>query len=288
MKNLKYYLKKAQKEFFAIPQFNISTPEQIKGIVLAAKNLKSPLILGTSEGESKFLGLKQAVAFRDILKKETDLPIFLNLDHGKNIDYIEQAIDVGYDMVHFDGSKLPFQENIKITKQIKKYAKWRGVLLEGEIGIIGTESSKIYSESPEIKQENLTNPLQAKEYILKAKPDLLAIAIGNIHGIVENQTNPRIKLDVLKEIKNLCKNSFLVLHGGSGCNKNDIKESIKLGIVKININTELRMAYTNTIKSFFNKNPQEIVPYKYLEPTIYAIKDVCQEKIKLFNSRNKI
>src|SRR3989338_3512597 len=154
MKPLKYYFKKAYKEKFAIGQFNFSTFEQVKGIVAAAQNLKSPIILGTSEGESKFVGLTEAVAMRDALRKKTGLPIFLNLDHGKSFSakgglasgeeysYIKEAIMAGYDMVHFDGSKLSLEENIKISKQVVRYAKWRGVVVEGEVGRIGTDSSK--------------------------------------------------------------------------------------------------------------------------------------------------
>src|SRR3989344_6270196 len=113
MKNLKYYFQKAYKEKFAIGQFNFSDWSQVRGILAAAQNLKSPIILGTSEGESKFVGLKEAVVMRDILRKKTGLPIFLNLDHGKSLEYLKEAVLAGYDMVHFDGSKLPLEENIK-------------------------------------------------------------------------------------------------------------------------------------------------------------------------------
>src|SRR3989338_7770783 len=156
MKNLKHYLKKAYKEQWAIGQFNFSTFEQVKGIVAAAQNLKSPVILGTSEGESNFVGLHEAVAIRDVLRKKIGLPIFLNLDHGKSFEYLKEAMLAGYDMVHFDGSKLPLEENIKISKEVVKYAKWtllrrgfggqEGVLVEGEVGKIGTDASRIYQE----------------------------------------------------------------------------------------------------------------------------------------------
>ena len=152
MKNIKYYLKKAQEEHFAIGQFNFSDFSQMRAICDAGAALKSPIILGTSEGESKFFGLEEAVAIRDVLRKKTGLPIFLNLDHGKSFEYLKEAIDAGYDMVHFDGSKLPLEENIKITKEVVKYAKNKGVTVEGEVGRIGTDSSKIYLEKFEIKE----------------------------------------------------------------------------------------------------------------------------------------
>src|SRR3990167_9616696 len=122
MKTLKYYFAKAKKEKWAIGQFNFSAFEQVKGMVQAAQNLKSPIILGTSEGESKFVGLQEAVAIRDVLRKKTGLPIFLNLDHGKSFEYIKEAVLAGYDMVHFDGSKLPLEENLKISREVVKFA----------------------------------------------------------------------------------------------------------------------------------------------------------------------
>src|SRR3989338_10838347 len=133
MKTLKYYFEKAQKEKWAIGQFNFSDFTQMKAIIGAAKELKSPVILGTSEGESKFFGLEEAVALRNVFRKKTGLPIFLNLDHGKSFEYIKKSVDAGYDMVHFDGSKLPLEENIKITKEVVKYAHWRGAMVGGEV-----------------------------------------------------------------------------------------------------------------------------------------------------------
>ncbi|MFH1180990.1 MAG: class II fructose-bisphosphate aldolase, partial [bacterium] len=121
--NLKDYFKKAQKEGWAIGQFNVSNLETLRAVVLAAQNLKSPVIVGTSEGESKFLGLKQAAVLVRVFREETGLPIFLDLDHGKSLEYIRGAIEAGYDAVHFDGSQLPLEENIRITKEVVKLAR---------------------------------------------------------------------------------------------------------------------------------------------------------------------
>src|SRR5579863_9574996 len=143
MKNLKYYIQKAQREKWAIGQFNFSDWSQVKGIVAAAQAAKAPIILGTSEGESKFAGLAEAVAMRDVLRKKTGVPIFLNLDHGKSLDYLKEAINAGYDMVHFDGSKLPLDENMHISREVVQYAKWRGVVVEGEVGRFGTDASRL-------------------------------------------------------------------------------------------------------------------------------------------------
>lgn len=287
MKNLRYYLNKAQKEKWVIGQFNFSDFSQMKAIIEACHNLKSPVILGTSEGESKFFGLEEAVALRNVLRKKTGLPIFLNLDHGKSFEYLKEAIDAGYDMVHFDGSKLSLEENMKISRRVVKYAKRKGALAEGEVGRLGTDSSKIYSEKFQIKEEDLTKPTEAKEYIKKTGVDLLTVSIGNFHGIEVSGIDPNLRLDILKEIKEEINGILLVLHGGSGIPQDDIKKAIGLGIVKININTELRLAFANGLKEEFKNNPDEIVPYKYLPEAIKKVQGVVNEKIKLFGSGQK-
>lgn len=301
MNNIKYYFKKARAEHFAIGQFNFSDFTQMKAIIEAAKNLKAPVILGTSESESNFFGIEEAVALRNIYRKKYNLPIFLNLDHGKSfstedksingvkIPYIiKKAIDAGYDMVHFDGSKLSLEENIKITKEVKKYAKWRGVLVEGEVGRLGTDSSRLYSEKFEIKEEYLTKPEEALKYLKETKVDLLAISIGNFHGIEASGICPNLRLDILKQIKKDFKDTMLVLHGGSGTPEDDIKESIKEGIIKININTELRTAFSGNIRRVLNNNLDEIIPYNFLLDAKKSVERVVGVKINIFGSNGKI
>ncbi len=288
MKNLKYYFGKAQKEKFAIGQFNFSDFSQLKAIVNKSAELKSPIILGTSEGESNFFGLEEAVALRNVLRKKFGLPIFLNLDHGKSFEYLKQAMDTGYDMVHFDGSKLPLEENIKITKEVVKYAKKKGILVEGEVGRIGTDSSKLYSEKFQIKEEDLTKPDEAQKYLNETKANLLAVSIGNFHGIEVSGIDPNLRLDVLEAVKEKVGSAFLVLHGGSGTPEDDVKEAIKIGIVKININTELRLAFSGNLRRFLDNNPEEVVPYKFLTDAINSVEKVTERKINLFGSANKV
>jgi len=298
MKTLKYYLNKAYQGGWAIGQFNFSDFSELKAIVNAAAKLKSPIILGTSEGESGFFGLEEAVVMRDFLRKKTGLPIFLNLDHGKSLEYLKNAIDVGYDMVHFDGSKLPLEDlpasatqkalqagNISISKKVVAYAKWRGVIVEGEVGRIGTDASRVYQEKFEIKEEYLTKPDEAIEYVKKTGVNLLAISIGTFHGIDAMGESPHIRLDRLKEIREKI-NIPLVLHGGSGTPENDIKESVKLGISKININTEIRKAFAQTLLQDLQKG--EIVPYKFLPGAMEAVSKVVEDKISLFGSMNGV
>jgi len=288
VKTLKYYFKKAQKERWAIPQFNFSDFSQMKAIVEKCAELKSPVILGTSEGESKFFGLEEAVVLRNLLRNKLRTSIFLNLDHGKSFEYVKQAIDAGYDMVHFDGSKLPLPENIEITKKVKKYVVWKDVLVEGEVGRIGTDSSKLYSEKFEMKEDDLTKPAEAKEYIKKTGVDLLAVSIGNFHGIEVSGICPDLRLDILKQIKETVGNIFLVLHGGSGTQEDDIKEVIKSGIVKININTELRLAFSGNLRKALSANPEEVVPYKYFPEAKKSVAKVVAWKIGIFGSANKV
>ena len=284
MKNLIYYFQKAYKEHWAIGQFNFSDWSQVKGIVEAAKNLKSPIILGTSEGESKFVGLAEAVAMRNILRKKTGLPIFLNLDHGKSVDYLKEAIAAGYDMVHFDGSKLALDENIKQSKKVIVAAHRKGVIVEGEVGRFGTDASKVYTGKFEIKEEDLTKPADAAHYLAKTKADVLAVSIGTFHGLDASGVSPRLRFDRLKDIKHEV-DIPMVLHGGSGTPTEDIKAAIVMGISKVNINTETRVAFKESLKT--QLATEEITPYKFMQEPIKAVQMVIEEKIKLFGSENK-
>ncbi len=278
MMNLLQVFKKALRENWAVGQFNFSNLETLKGIIEAAKNSNSPIILGTSERESAFIGLKQAVALIKSYRIETGLPLFLNLDHGKSFSYIKEAIDSGYDTIHFDGSALSLSENIEETRKILKYARKFKVLVEGEVGVIGQAS--------ELKGI-LTNVADALEFVKKTDVDRLAVSIGNIHGIEKRGVDPMLDLERLGEIKKVLKNIPIVLHGGSGTPEKDIRKAIELGIAKININTELRMAYTENLRMSLSENKEENTPYKYMSRSIEAVQKTVEEKIKLFGSNNK-
>lgn len=285
---LKDYFQKAQKDKWAIGQFNISNLETLKAIIQAAQNLQSPVIIGTSEGESGFLGLRQAVALVKSFKEETGFPVFLNLDHGKTLDYIKEAIDSGYEAVHFDGSRLSLKENIEITKEVAAYGHNKGVWVEGEVGMI-KGSSEIHKEKIAVKKEDLTDPDEALEFVKETGVDSLAINIGLFHGVDVFGKKPAVNFERLKEIKEkVGERASLVLHGGSGVSEKDIKAAIELGIKKININTELRLAFTNSLKNVLKEKQEETTPYRYMPDVIEAVKKVVEEKIKLFGSANKI
>lgn len=281
-------IKKARKDKYAIGQFNVSTDEQIKAIIEVAKDLKSPVIIGTSESEREFIGTKQAVALVEVWRKETGLPIILNADHCKSFASIKEVVDAGYDMVQFDGSGLSFEENIKTTRQIVEYAKSKNpeIIVEAELGYL-RGSSEIHKEKIEIKEEDLTKPDEAREFIEKTGIDILAVVIGNTHGI-EIEEEPPLFLDRLEEIQKVVPRTFLVLHGGSKTPEKDIKGAIKLGIVKININTELRIAYSDALEREIKAHPDEVKPYKILTPAVEEMKKVVAEKIKLFGSEGKV
>jgi fructose-bisphosphate aldolase class II len=281
------YLKKAKKEGWAIGQFNVSGAEILIAIIQAAKKLKSPVIIGTSEGESRFLGLVQTAALVRTWQNESGLPLVLNLDHSRSFDYIKKAVGAGYGAVHFDGSRLLFEENIKTARKIVEYARKRGVLVEGEFSAI-LGASKILEKPPKIKEKNLTDPGQAREFVEKTGVQSLAVSIGTFHGIEASGSSPSLDFQRLKEIRKAAGNVFLALHGGSGVAADDLKKAIQLGITKVNINTELRLAWSGTLRKTLEKKPKEIVPYKIMPEVIEAVRGVVEEKIKLLGSQNKI
>ena len=283
MKDLKYYLKKAKEEKWAIPQFNFSTIEQLKAIINVSYKLKTPVILGTSEGEANYLGMEEIVSLVKISKNKYKIPLFLNLDHGKNLDLIKKAIFLGYDSVHFDGSSFSLTENIKITRELIKIAHKKNILVEGEIGSIKGES-QLSSKKIKILKQDLTSVSDVEKFVKETKVDSLAVSIGNIHGVYKKM--PKLDFKLLKDIKKISKN-FLVLHGGSGIENKEIKKAIREGIVKINFNTEIRIVWKNSLRKYL-KNKNEFKPYKILNFVQNDIEKKLEEKVYLLNSNNKL
>lgn len=292
--NTKQYFQKAEKGKYAIGQFNCSSADQVKAVILVAKNLNAPVIIGTSEGEGKFMGLKQATKLIESYQEDIGgLPIILNADHTykdakdiQNLDKIQALLDAGYNSIHFDGSVLPYEENVKWTSEVVKMCKAKnpGISVEGELGFL-PGASKVSKEKVEIKEEYLTSPDQALEFVRATGIDRLAVSVGNSHGISFNED--RLQLERIATIKEKVGDlAVLVLHGGSGIPDEDIQKAVSLGIRKININTELRIAFTDALKKYFAKNPDETTPYKYLEAPIEAMQKVVEQKIKIFGSEN--
>jgi len=285
-KNLLYYYKKARKEGWALAQFNWSTAEMLRGIVQAAVKRKSPLLVGTSERDSSFVGLRQAVGLVEAYRKDTGLPIFLNLDHGKSFSYLKAAIDAGYDDVHFDGSDVSVPKNIREAKKVVTYARRKNIaVVEGEFGKILGGSTLHREKTITLDKKKFTDPEQARDFTQKTGVDSFAVTIGNVHGIYKQM--PHLDFERLKKIEKSVQ-SFLVLHGGSGIPSLQIHHAIKLGIVKINVSTELRVAYTKQFQKETLEKPQEITPYKLLPSAVDAVQKVAEEKIKLFGSAGKV
>jgi ketose-bisphosphate aldolase len=286
-KTLKHYYQKAKKEGWALPQFNFSSAEQLQGIVQACVQQKAPLLLGTSEGDSDFLGKTQAVLLVESYRKDTKLPIFLNFDHGKSIESIRAAIEAGYDAVHFDGSHLSFAENIAQTKKIVALARKNRIsVVEGEFQEVPGKHSIMHKGKGEADPLGLTFPTEAALFAEKTGVDSLAVMIGTVHGIYE-KGNPRLDLNRLQEIKKHVR-CFLVVHGGSGTPKRDLLQAVKTGVVKVNVSTELRVAFINTLRKTLKENPEEVAPYKLFPPSVEEVLKVAVGYLGFLGSSNKI
>ena len=290
---MKEILKSAKQNKYAIGAFNFSTAEVLKAIVAQARELNAPIIVATSENEAEFFGMREAAALVDAWRHGSKLPIILNLDHGKNLATIKKAVAAGYNAIHFDGSSLSYEENIKQTKAVVDYIREvektfdREIIVEGELGYL-RGASAVHAEALEIKQEDLTRPEQAKEFVEKTGVDSLAIVIGNAHGVFA-AGQERLNLERLAQIKEaIGDKAFLVLHGGSGIPAEDVKKAIEIGIVKVNINTELRVAYKKGLDEELKDKPSETTPYKILESSFEGAKKVVAEKIEMLGSRGKI
>ncbi|MDO8676721.1 MAG: class II fructose-bisphosphate aldolase [Candidatus Azambacteria bacterium] len=289
MKTIKDYLKKTTNEKWALGHFNFSEDDALRAIVESASESKTPIFVGTSEGERKHIGLRQAVNLVKAFREEFNIPIFLNADHHKTLEGVKEAVDAGYDAILADFSSLPFEENIKLTKQSVEYAKSKNpdIIVEGELGYVRGES-KIQKEVIEIKPEDLTKPEEAEQFVKETGVDMLAPAVGNIHGIVMSSQE---SIDI-KRINNIKKavgeNIYLVLHGASGLSEADLKNSINAGISVVHINTEIRIAFTEALRKSVTEMSEETTPYKILTPSIEAMKKIIEEKLKIFGSNNKI
>lgn len=283
MKILCEYIKEAEEKKIAIGHFNISNSEGFWAVVGACKKLNLPAIIGVSEGERDFIGIKQIKVLIDTIKAE-GLPIFLNADHTYSIDRVKEVIDAGFDAVIIDGAEKSFDENLIMTKESVDYKNSKNpeILIEGEYGFIG-KSSKILDELPEgieISENTMTKPEEAAEFVRQSEIDLFAPAVGNIHGMVKGG-NPKIDIERIRQIRESAVVP-LVLHGGSGITDDEFKQAIEAGISIIHINTELRLAFKQGIQKSLIDDPDEIAPYKYLKPAVQAMQAVVEKRMALF------
>lgn len=286
MKSLRDYVADAEKRQVAIGHFNFANLEGFHAIFEAARALDLPIIMGTSEGERKFVGVHEAVALVQKLRDVYNYPIFLNADHTFSFEGVKEAIDAGYDAVIFDGVKLPLEENIEITKKCVEYARscGRDVLVEAELGNIG-QSSKMVDDVPEgvaTSEAFLTGVDEAKDFVQQTGVDLLAPAVGNMHGMVKSGHNPKIDTERIKAIREAA-GVPLVLHGGSGISDDDFVAAIKAGISTVHINTEIRVAYREGLEEALKEKPDEIAPYRLLQPAVDKIQAAVTKRLKLYN-----
>ncbi|MFA6273169.1 MAG: class II fructose-bisphosphate aldolase [Candidatus Paceibacterota bacterium] len=286
MKTLRECLAEARAKKVAIGHFNISNLEALWGIFNAAKSLELPVIIGLSDGERDFVGVRQAVALVKSLRDQYNLPIFINADHTSSFERYKEVVDAGFDAAMFDGSELPLAENIKITKQCVDYARAKNpeIITEGEIGFIG-KSSKIHDVLPagvQLSAENLTKPEEAQKFVEETGVDLLAPAVGNFHGMLRGGKDPSLNIGRIKEISETAKIP-LVLHGGSGNSPAEFQKAIDVGVAIVHINTELRVAYRQALQKSLQENLEETTPYKYLKEPMKAVQKVVEEKLKIFN-----
>ena len=290
MYQLRNLLEEAQSNGAAIGHFNVSDWVLLKAVFASAQELKVPVIVGASEGERAFFGVLQLAAVVKSLREEHGFPIFLNADHTHSLDSAIKAAKAGFDSVVYDLSALPFEENIKQTRQAVEALKsiHPAILVEGEIGNIGT-GSEIHESMSDVSKE-LTTPEEAKQFVESTGVDVLAPAVGNAHGMlqtmVRGDVKKRLDLTRIREIKSASK-SLLTLHGGSGTEDHDLQGAIAAGINIIHINTELRLAWRRGLEDAFAQKPREIVPYKLLPVAEESVKQVVLSRLKLFNQQRK-
>lgn len=277
--NFKEIILKAKEENYAIPQFNINNLEWAKYILEVCEEEKSPVFLGVSQGAAKYMGgFNVVVGMVNGLKKDLNItvPVILHLDHASTFELCKNAVDAGFDSIMFDGSKYSYEDNVKITNEVKSYLN--NQIFEAEIGKIGGEEDGVADE------KLFTSLDEAKDFISKTNIDMLAPALGSVHGIYKGE--PNIQINVMREISNET-NLPLVLHGGSGLPDEVIKECVANGITKVNFNTDLQIAWHNDVVEFIKNNEDVYDPRKVISSGEIALKSVVRKYIQILNSKGK-
>jgi len=288
MHSLRNVLEQTQRNGVAIGHFNVADLVLLKAVFAAAQELEVPVVIGVSEGEREFLGVRQIAALVRSLREEFDFPIFLNADHTHSLEKAVEAASAGFDSIVFDLSALPFDENMRQTKVAVEALKAinPAILVEGEIGDIGT-GSEIHAEAPDLSK-GLTTPTQAKQFVESTRIDILAPAVGNMHGMlksmVKGEAKKHLDIERIAQIKSATRVP-LTLHGGSGTDDEDLRKAIAAGITIVHINTELRVAWRRGLEQGLSNQPDEVVPYKILPPAVEAVKHVTLSRLALFNNR---
>ena len=279
--NSKEMLLDAKKNKYAIPHFNINNLEWIRFILEECQRLNQPVILGVSEGALKYMGGAKTVAGMVtglIEELFITIPVCLHIDHGQSFETCKRAIDAGFTSVMIDGSKYSIEENIKETRQVVEYAHAHNVTVEAELGLIGGEEDGIANRLA------FTNLKDCQYFLEQVDIDSLAPALGSVHGLYKGE--PNLDYETMNEI-NINVEVPLVLHGGSGIDDEKIKKAIDCGISKININTELQIAWSNAVREFLDNDQVTYDPRKVIKSGEAAMKRVIEEKINLFSNNNR-
>ena len=286
--------KKAYEGHYAVGAFNVNNMEIIQGIVAAAQQEKSPLILQVSAGARKYANHIYLMKLVEAAIEDTGLPICLHLDHGEDFDICKACVDGGFTSVMIDGSKHPFEENIEMTRRVVEYAHERGVVVEAELGRLAGVEDAVKVNT---KDATYTDPDQAVEFVERTGCDSLAIAIGTSHGAYKFKGKPELDFARLEKITNLLPGYPLVLHGAStvipsfveGVPEDMLLQAGKFGVCKINIDTDLRLAMTASIRKHLVENPSDFDPRQYLKPARQAIQDMVAHKMRdVLNSSNRL
>lgn len=280
---------------YAIGAFNINNMEIIQGIVQAGEEEKSPLILQTSAGALRYAGQTYLVKLIEAVQQESNLPICLHLDHGQDLEICKQVIDRGFTSVMIDGSHMPFEDNLELTREVVDYAHPRGVWVEAELGQLAGIEDDVSSE-----KSVYTDPGEAEKFVHRSGCDSLAVAIGTSHGAYKFEGDPNIDLERLEAITKKLSDYPLVLHGASsvlpeyveiannhgariqgaqGVPEEKLKRAAQSGVCKINIDTDLRMAFTAHVRKYFWENPNDFDPRKYLQEARQGVKEIVKHKI---------
>lgn len=271
----------AQGKNYAVPAFNTHNMEIAKAVLETAEEMESPVLLALTPGTIKYVGEEFIVGIMEAARKVYSVPFEFHLDHHENVDDIKRLIDAGIRSVMIDASHHPFEENIRIVKEVVDYAAPRGAIVEAELGrLSGIEDDMSVDEKDAI----YTNPDQAQEFVERTGINSLAVAIGTAHGLYKGE--PKLDLDRLNEIQKVV-DIPLVLHGGSGLPDALVQETIRMGICKVNVSTELKNAFASGLRGYFSKHPGENDPRKYFEGAIGELKQVVKNKINMCHSGQK-
>ncbi|MGG7143315.1 tagatose bisphosphate family class II aldolase [Clostridium nigeriense] len=274
-------LKKAQREGYAVPAFNIHNLETLEVVVETAAELKSPVILAGTPSTIEYAGGEFIVAMAEAAAEKYNIPIAIHLDHFEVIDEIKHFVDLGFKSTMIDASHAPFEENIETVKKVVEYAHKYDATVEAELGRLGGQEDDLVVDE---KDSKYTNPKQAKEYVERTGIDSLAVAIGTAHGLYHGEA--KLDLDRLKEIRDVV-DVPLVLHGASDVPDELVKKAISLGICKVNVATDLKIPFSDAVKKYFIENPNANDPRKYMTPGKEAMKKVVAHKIMVCGSNNR-